>query len=341
MKKQAEILTLFKSLNICDQDLILEKLKQAHEIQMPVIENAKQEALSKESRKPCPHCKSKNVYSRGSQNNIKTYSCKDCKKWYNQTAGTPLWDIKLKEKWSKYLQCMNAGYSIRKCASEVGICIQTSFDWRHKILSSLNSLVPETLSGVVECDELELAINNKGDRNLSRKPRKRSTDFSRNESQEVNVVQIVTAVERKGDKLLKVVVSKRLSEVELEKALEGKLENGTRLITDKHPTYKSYGKNKKEITHKSVRASEHVDKQEKSVHLQTVNQTHSQLRKFLGGFNGVSTKYLQNYLNWFAYEKKILLSKQVLKQWVLTGLMSPTAYALFWEFKQNVVNIRK
>jgi len=64
------------------------------------------------------------------------------------------------------------------------------------------------------------------------------------------------------------------------------------------------------------------------------------LIKFLGGFNGLSTKYLQNYLNWFAYEKKILQSKQVLKQWVLTGLMSPTAYALFWEFKQNVVNIR-
>lgn len=247
---------------------------------------------------------------------------------------------KLKEKWPKYLQCLNAGYSIRKCATEVGICIQTSFDWRHKILSSLNSLVPETLSGVVECDELELSINKKGDRNLSRKPRKRSTDFSRNESEEVSVVQVVTAVERKGDKLLKVVESKRLTEIELEKALEGKLEKGTRPITDKHPTYKAYGKSKKEITHKSVRASDHVDKQEKGVHLQTVNQTHSQLRKFIGGFNGVSTKYLQNYLNWFAYENKILESKQVLQQWVLTGLMSPAAYPLFWKFKQNVVNIR-
>lgn len=340
MKNQSEILTLFKSLDIREQESILERLKQLYEVQMPVIENAKQKALTKELRKPCPHCKSENIYLRGSQNNIKTYSCKDCKKWYNQSAGTPLWDIKLKKKWAKYLQCLSAGYSIRKCSLEVGICMQTSFDWRHKILSSLNSLVPETLSGVVECDEMELAINSKGDRNLLRAPRKRSTDFSRNESDEVSVVQVVTAIERKGDKLFKVVESKRLTETELERALEGKLENGTRLITDKHPTYKAYGKSKKEIIHKSVRASEHIDKQEKTVHLQTVNQTHSQLRKFLGGFNGVSTKYLQNYLNWFAYEKKILESKQVLQQWVLTGLMSPVAYELFWEFKQNVVNIR-
>jgi hypothetical protein len=105
------------------------------------------------------------------------YSCKDCKKWYSQSTGTPLWDIKLKQKWSHYLRCMSEGYSLRKSAEEVGICLQTSFDWRHKILASLNSLVPEALSGVIECDELEIAINNKGDRHLTRKARKRSTDF--------------------------------------------------------------------------------------------------------------------------------------------------------------------
>ena len=268
------------------------------------------------------------------------YSCRSCKKWYSETTGTPLWDIKLKSKWSAYVRCLTEGMSIRKAATTVDISIQTSFDWRHKILASLESLVPQTLTGIVECDELELSINNKGDRNLTRKPRKRSTDFSRNDSEEVSVVQVVTAVSRDGGKCLKVVESKRLTNEQIELVLESKLPEGTTLITDKHPSYKAFGKNHTAITHKSFVAKDHVDKQDKTVHLQAVNQTHNQLRKFLSNFNGVSTKYLQNYLNWFAYEGEINRSRTIIKQWVITGLLSPTAYDLFWLFKENAVNIR-
>lgn len=340
MKNQTEILALFNSLDLIEQESILNKLLQEHELQMPILEKAKEEALFIEERKACPHCQSKNINKRGSQNNIKMYSCKDCKKWYSHSTGTPLWDIKLKQKWSHYLRCMSEGYSLRKSAEEVGICLQTSFDWRHKILASLNSLVPQSLSGVIECDELEIAINNKGDRNLTRKARKRSTDFSRNEGQEFNVVQVVTAVERKGNKVLKVVETKRLTEDNIEKALDGKIESGATLITDKHPSYRAFGKANPEIIHKSFRATDHVDKQDRGIHLQSVNQTHAQVRKFIAKFNGVSTKYLQNYLNWYAYEGKIQENKAVIKQWVLTGILSPVAYQLFWLFKQNAVNIR-
>ncbi len=60
--------------------------------------------------------------------------------------------------------------------------------------------------------------------------------------EEVNVVQVVTAVERNGERYLKAVESKRLSKDEIAKVLDGKLEDGTTLITDKHPSYKSYAK---------------------------------------------------------------------------------------------------
>ncbi len=63
-----------------------------------------------------------------------------------------------------YLRCMEQGMSIKKIAKELGICIQTSFDWRHKILSSLEQFVPDKLSSEVECDELELALSHKGNR---------------------------------------------------------------------------------------------------------------------------------------------------------------------------------
>lgn len=76
---------------------------------------------------------------------------------------------------------MSQGMSIKKIAKELEISIQTSFDWRHKILSSLSKFTPTTLTDVVECDELELALSNKGARTLTRKPRKRGGDFKRNE----------------------------------------------------------------------------------------------------------------------------------------------------------------
>tara|TARA_B100000508_G_scaffold140933_1_gene144360 strand:- start:1066 stop:1779 length:714 start_codon:yes stop_codon:yes gene_type:complete len=236
---------------------------------------------------------------------------------------------------------MEQGMPIKKIAKEIGICIQTSFDWRHKILSSLDGLAPKRLSSEVECDELELAISNKGSRNLERKPRKRGGDHKRNQgANQITVVQVVTAVERKGNKYLRAVETKRLSKEDITKALAGKLDDNSTLITDKHPSYKAFAKENPSIKHKTLLAKEHVDKNDKGINLQKVNNTHAQLRKFLLPFNGVSSKYLQNYLNWFAHSASISDTKTTLKKWMVTMLLSDQAYDLFTLFKQNAVIIR-
>lgn len=322
------------------QTHLLDELLQEHELQGKVLNNAQLDISARRKKKPCPHCQSGDVYKRGKQKGVQMYSCKDCGKWYSETTGTPLYDIKLKSKWQSYLRCMEQGMPIKKIATEIGISIQTSFDWRHKILSALSRHVPEVLSSEVECDELELALNNKGSRELDREPRKRGNDFKRNQGEEVTVVQVVTAVERKGSKYLKAVVSKRLSKEEITKALDGKLADGTTLITDKHPSYKAFTKENPSIKHKVLLAKEHVDKEDKAVHLQKVNNIHAQLRKFLLPFNGVSSKYLQNYLNWFAYADQIRASKETIKQWFVTILLADQSYQLFELFKQNAVIIR-
>ena len=158
--------------------------------------------------------------------------------------------------------------------------------------------------------------------------------------EDVTVVQVVTAVERKGEKYLKAVASKRLSRKEIAKVLDGKLADNTTLITDKHPSFKAFAKDNPDIKHKALLAKEHIDKNDKSIHLQKVNNVHAELRKFLRPFNGVSSKYLQNYLNWYAYADKIRESKTTLKQWFLTMLLTDQAYHLFELFKQNAVIIR-
>lgn len=270
------------------------------------------------------------------------YQCREdsCKKWYSETTGTPLWDIKLKSKWQSYLRCMEQGMSLKKIATELHISIQTSFDWRHKILSSLNKYVPQSLSGVVESDELEMALSHKGKRNIDRKPRKRGTDFKRNNEDEITVVQVVTAVERGGETFFKAVESKRLDKEEIKLAFENKLTQGTLLITDSHPSYKAFVKDIPEIKHKTYIAKEHTDKENKNIHVQAVNNKHKQLKQFLDPFNGVSSKYLQNYLNWFAYADKLRQTKQTIKQWIIGRLLTNEAYEFFWQFKENAVIIR-
>jgi len=341
MKTSKEIKELFKSLSLSLQNSLLGELLLEQDLQGKVLQEAQEEVVTKRQKKPCPHCSSVKVYKRGKQRGVQMYRCNNCNKWFSETTGTPLYDIKLKNKWQSYLKCMEQGMPIKTIAKELNISIQTSFDWRHKILSSLSQYTPTALSDEVECDELELPINEKGNRNLTRLPRKRGTDFKRNQGKgQITTVQVVTAVQRNGEKYLKAVETKRLSKKDIEKVFEGILTKGTTLITDKHPSFRAYAKGNPSIKHKTLLAKDHVDKKDKSIHLQRVNNTHKQIRDFLKPFNGVSSKYLQNYLNWYAYMDKIRNSKTMIKQWFVAMLLTDQAYNLYELFKLNAVIIR-
>ena len=341
MITQKEVKRIFNKLNLSSQNSLLTELLLEQELQGKVLNEASKELNQKRKKKPCPHCSSLKIYKRGKQKGVQMYKCNDCNKWYSETTGTALYDIKLKSKWQSYLNCMEKGMSIKKIAKELSISIQTSFDWRHRILSSLNQFTPQELTDEVECDELELPINEKGNRNLERLSRKRSSDFKRNQGKGIiTTVQVVTAVSRNGDKILKAVESKRLSKKEIAKVLDGKLANNTTLITDKHKSYKAFANDNPTLKHKQLLAKKHVDEHDKSIHLQKVNNVHAQLRGFLKPFKGVSSKYLQNYLNWYAYVDNIQNSKTILKQWFLAMLISDQTYLLFELFKQNAVIIR-
>lgn len=313
---------------------------QEFEVKGKVLDLAYQEIATERNKKPCPYCKSEKVLKRGKQKGVQMYQCKSCVKWYSETTGTALWDIKLKTKWQGYLRCMEQGMSLKAIAEELEICIQTSFNWRHKILSSLGRFTPEKLSGEVESDEFEISISKKGSKIIDRKARKRGTDFKRNVNEEVTVIQVVTAVERGGETFLKAVETKRLTTDEITKAFDGRLTDGAILITDAHPSYKSFAKENPLLIHKTFIAKDHVSKTDKKVHVQTVNHTHRELKDFLRQFNGVSSKYLQNYLNLFAYADKLRESKHTIKKWLVGALLADSAYNLYLLFGQNAVNIR-
>ncbi|MGY0408604.1 MAG: transposase, partial [Polaribacter sp.] len=86
----------------------------------------------------CPHCKSNRIRANGKLKGVQRYLCNGCKKNFSETTGK-FW-FALKKKLNQYLYCLLSGYSILKSVKETGISIQTSFDWRHKLLTSFSSV---------------------------------------------------------------------------------------------------------------------------------------------------------------------------------------------------------
>jgi hypothetical protein len=65
--------------------------------------------------------------------------------------------------------------SLDKIKEELKINKKTAFDWRHKILSSLEETEKGSFTGITESDETFTLLSEKGKRTLSRKGRKRGT----------------------------------------------------------------------------------------------------------------------------------------------------------------------
>lgn len=88
----------------------------------------------------CPHCKSSRYIRTGTYKGIQRYKCQYCRKSFRDTTGTPLEHLHKKEKVDKYIKAMQLGLSVRAAAKYTGISNSTSFQWRHKFLSSLSDV---------------------------------------------------------------------------------------------------------------------------------------------------------------------------------------------------------
>jgi transposase-like protein len=277
------------------------------------IEDALQDQ-EKDVAHSCPRCGSMNIWSRGTYKGVKRLKCNDCSKYFSSTSGTAIYHIHNKDKWQAYLQCMKKGLTLRESASEVSICLQTAFNWRHKILSSLSKVESDHFTGIVEADELYLLFSEKGKRNLERAPRKRGNENAKTLKE--NKLGVLVATDRTGNKMARVVGRSTMNKKALEEALGGKVDKSAVLCTDSYKVYQGLAK-REGLNHVAVSSLGKPTQKNKAFHIQTVNSTHSAIRKFLGRYNGVSTKYLQNYLHWFiASSEKKIKETEKLKLWL-------------------------
>ena len=211
------------------------------------------------------------------------------------------------DKWLKYCELMILGLSIRKCAEEVGVGVKTSFYMRHRILDVINlSLKNDKVEGIVEVDECFIKESFKGNHSKStkfvmpRNPRKRGKGKNDKKKRGISKEQICieTAIDRKGNILMGAICNGRITTNQIVNFFDNKICEDATFCVDSHKSYMGI-KDKLNIELKQVpRGKSMIDS---VYHLQHINALHSSFKRWLMTFNGVSTKYINNYLAWFKF----------------------------------------
>ncbi len=193
----------------------------------------------------CPHCQGSDIYGHGVYKSRKRYKCKSCAKTFNDLTGTAMDGIKKVNKFQDYLVLMIQSMSIRKASKKLGVNVKTIFDWRHKLLSCLSILNGEEFTGIVECDDKQLDINNKGSRDLQRKPYKRPSDRQTKRGVSNDKISIIVATDRNNNPLMRIAKIGRIDTGSIENTIGTLIKPENVLCSDSHPSIIKWAKEKK------------------------------------------------------------------------------------------------
>lgn len=322
----------FKVLGETERYAIIEELLGLMNNDMAISVAEAQSEVQQSTKVCCPHCTSTDIRANGKYKEVQRYYCKSCSTYFRDTTGKLSFGLKKGNLLRTYMYHMLMGLSIEKCANQTGVCIQTSFDWRHKILSSFGFSVPEGFEGIVESDDIFFLESDKGSRNLARAPRKRGSKSTKRGISNEQVAVVVTC-DRSDNKELRVTTKGRISKKDLEDVFEGKLEKVETLCTDAHRSYTAFAKSIS-LDHQKFIVSKGQRVKNKVYHVQNVNNTAKRLREWMKPFNGVATKYLQNYMNWFMILERIKHKRERLKAFAFYAFAGEHA----WEKWRSIAN---
>jgi transposase-like protein len=276
----------------------------------------------------CPHCGSFKYNKFGVDKGSQRYRCKECKRTFTEYTGTWMSKIHKKDLTGDYLKLMEEEKSLDKIKVELGINKKTAFDWRHKILSGVENTGKGPFQGITESDETFFLISEKGTKQTSRRPRKRGGRAKKRGISSEQVAVIVTT-DRLSEVDMTVARIGRIKKMDIQKAIGDRTSSQTILCSDSHVSYKGFAIDQK-IEHHAIRADLKQYVKKKIYHVQHVNSIDSRMKKWIEHrFMGVSTKYLQKYMNWFRYKEMLKGSSNFIEEFTCQSLENITAWATF------------
>lgn len=275
--------------------------------------------------KCCPHCESDSVCRNGKYSGKQRYLCKSCRKTFTDFTNSPCYNSKKSlDMWLKYAKCMIAGYSLTRCAQEVGISLPTSFYWRHKILDALKKYLGEgSVGGIIEMDDTFFRESFKGrhsENSAFKMPRKaykrgvkQDTSNPKKEKRKRGLskeqISVMCAIDRSGNIIAEPIGRGMVGSEAIENLFMNRIDEDAIACVDGARGFKKFAQN----SNLELVQLKKGKRKEGIYHIQHVNSFHSRLKIWMTRFNGVATKHLSNYLNWFRWIEYFKTEKDIVK----------------------------
>ncbi|WBW95889.1 IS1595 family transposase [Oceanirhabdus sp. W0125-5] len=260
----------------------------------------------------CPHCGCKRCWKYGKYNGKQRYKCKSdkCGKTFGDFTFSPIYCSKKgMNTWIEYMKCMVKGLSLRISSQIVGINIATAFYWRHKIMDGLREDMGKgCVGGIVEMGHMIVVESNKGDKNSVRKRglyyRGRRCGIKHKYAligapEEVKRNFVICAVDRENNIIVEASNNKRVDKGLLDEVFSGRMYGVEAVCTVGNMHYHSFLSEVGLAIGRSCSGDENED-----YHIENLMRIKREIGKWLASFNGVSSKYLTNYLYWYRWMKE-------------------------------------
>ena len=246
----------------------------------------------------CPHCGSPYRTKRGfDQRGNQRYLCKGCARTFTARSRRIFSTTKLpRETWMRFIQCHVDVLPLRESAERCGVCLKTAFFMRHRLLEAVRKTLPsfQVEAGCgAELDECFFRESFKGNHarsaeGIPRRPRMRARSTDGYER-----ICVLTGINDAGDVFYEIAGRGGLDKDAAAGLLAEKLAEGAIISTDKAHVSRQVLPVLGIRDHRAHARGEHA--------INRVNNLHGNIKEFIGGFHGVATRRLGNYLAWFKW----------------------------------------
>jgi len=279
-------------------------------------------ALPESEPQRCPRCGHAHVVSKGhDRDGGRRWLCRGCGRTFSARTGGVLALSKLgADRWCDFVEGMVCGESLRELAKRCGVCLKTSWYMRMRVCSVMASrLAPFRCDRgtSVQIDEKYPSESLKGNRARARVAMPRAPHANGHGVTKLGLSKekacVLTGVNDLGDCFCRLVGRGKAGKREVEAGIAGVPLAGASVSTDGLDSYVAPLSRAGVLAH-----NRYNSKAASEDELGMVNALHSRLESFLRPFNGVSTRRLPHYLDWFCWEEQARRSDAT-----RVGMLSP------------------
>ncbi len=261
----------------------------------------------------CLHCGAEGPRPWGqTRTGLKRFRCPACRRTVSSATGTGAARVRLVDKFAAAVADMLSGSrpaSCRALAARLGVGRMTIWRWRMRVLEALWEVGAPALYGIVEADETLVRESRKGSREWGRhlESPKKSPEPDRPRWRDMRrpdrradprtwQVPVLTLADRaQGRRADRLADRRAMSIVE---RLARHVGHDAALCSDRAEAYRVFARLRGQ-PHWRIDARSGPRVIDGAFHIQTVNNLHGRLHRFLAPFCGPATRRLQRCLDWF------------------------------------------